>query len=51
MSDLINFKAWYADVLKTLYPDRNAGIAVFMLSYHWQSDTFDKRTTSTQTRL
>jgi hypothetical protein len=32
MSDLDNFKAWYADVLKTLYPNRNAGIAVFMLS-------------------
>src|SRR5690349_7539021 len=32
MSDLDNFKAWYADVLTTLYPMRNAGIAVFMLS-------------------
>jgi hypothetical protein len=32
MSDLDNFKAWYVDVLTTLYPKRNAGIAVFMLS-------------------
>jgi hypothetical protein len=31
MSDLDNFKAWYVDVLTTLYPKRNAGIAVFML--------------------
>jgi hypothetical protein len=32
MSDLDNFKAWYVDVLTALYPMRNAGIAVFMLS-------------------
>jgi hypothetical protein len=32
MSDLDNFKAWYVDVLTPLYPHRNAGIAVFMLS-------------------
>jgi hypothetical protein len=32
MSDLDNFKVWYVDVLTTLYPNRNAGIAVFMLS-------------------
>ncbi len=30
--DLANFKAWYADVLAALYPNRNAGIAVLMLS-------------------
>jgi hypothetical protein len=27
-----NFKAWYADVLTSLYPNRNAGIAVLMIS-------------------
>jgi hypothetical protein len=33
MSDeLRNFQAWYVDVLRLLYPIRNAGIAVFMLS-------------------
>jgi hypothetical protein len=26
------FKAWYEDVLSMLYPHRNAGIAVFMIS-------------------
>jgi hypothetical protein len=30
--DLTNFRAWYADVLAALYPNRNAGIAVLMLS-------------------
>lgn len=30
--DLANFKAWYEDVLAALYPNRNAGIAVLMLS-------------------
>lgn len=29
---LDNFKAWYVDVLASLYPNRNAGIAVFMIS-------------------
>ncbi len=30
--DLANFKAWYADVLTALYPNRDAGIAVLTLS-------------------
>lgn len=30
--DWTNFKAWYADVLAALYPNRNGGIAVLMLS-------------------
>jgi hypothetical protein len=30
--DLANFKAWFADVLTTLYPNRDAGIAVLTLS-------------------
>ena len=32
MSDQDNFKSWYVDVLAMLYPIRNAGIAVFMVS-------------------
>lgn len=30
--DLDNFKAWFADVLTSLYPNRDAGIAVLTLS-------------------
>jgi hypothetical protein len=30
--DLVNFKAWFGDVLTALYPNRNAGIPVLMLS-------------------
>lgn len=30
--DLVNFKAWYEDVLTALYPNPNAGIAALMLS-------------------
>lgn len=32
MSDLDNFKAWFVDVLNGLYPNRHAGLAVFMIS-------------------
>ncbi len=32
-TELSNFKSWYADVLLTLYPIRNAGIAALMLSF------------------
>jgi hypothetical protein len=33
MSDeLTNFNAWYVDVLRALYPNRDAGIAVLMIS-------------------
>ena len=31
-NDLANFKAWYANILAKLYGDRNAGLAVFILS-------------------
>ena len=32
MSNIENFKAWYVDVLDSLYPRRDAGIAVLMIS-------------------
>lgn len=32
MSDLDDFKAWYVDTLNRLYPIRDAGLAVFMIS-------------------
>lgn len=31
-SELENFRAWYVGVLDTLYPNREGGIAVFMIS-------------------
>lgn len=31
-TDLANFKSWYAEVLAGLYGNRNAGLAIFMLS-------------------
>jgi hypothetical protein len=30
--NLQNFRAWFVDILNGLYPTRNAGIAVFMIS-------------------
>jgi hypothetical protein len=32
VSDLQNFRAWYVQVLESLYPQRTAGIAVVMIS-------------------
>jgi hypothetical protein len=32
MSNIENFKAWYVDVLVILYPRRDAGVAVLMIS-------------------
>jgi hypothetical protein len=31
-NDLTNFRAWYSQTLEKMYPDRNAGIAVLMIS-------------------
>lgn len=31
-ADIANFKAWYSDTLEVLYPRRESGIAVFMVS-------------------
>lgn len=32
-TDLANFRAWYVDTLNQLYPRRESGIAVLMLSF------------------
>lgn len=32
-SDFENFKAWYADTLIKLYPDRNSGFAILMIAF------------------
>jgi hypothetical protein len=50
IEDLANFKAWYADVLTALYPNRNAGIAALTLSLPL-AERYLKRTRSPRDRI